>query len=172
MLPRNRIASQKGGTIVPLLLPWCSSLSQASQIRCEIICTSHVMEIWFGFILLGNAMCQHRVCSHVCCIPRVETGAQLCYKSSRCSPQKRTLELVCFIHLSGSKTRGDSSQGIWDMAVPCRVKLAASQAPVTGNLTQITKGSTDCVWHVHTLPSDAMSLFCRDYLCVAICIFV
>lgn len=76
-------------------------------------------------------------------------------------------ERLCF-----SETGGDSDPSIWDTAVPCRIRTAASQAPATGNLTQITKGSTDCVWHVHRLPSETMSLFCVDYLCVGICTLV
>lgn len=60
-------------------------------------------------------------------------------------PKRGNLGSFVSVHLSASKTRGDSSQGIWDMSVPCRLKHAESQAPVTGNLTQITKGSSDCV---------------------------
>lgn len=54
---------------------------------------------------------------------------------------------------------------------PCRIKQAMSQVPVTGNLTQITKGRTDCIWQVHPLPPDATSLFGLGYSCVCICIF-
>lgn len=108
-------------------------------------------------------------------LPSGDCGGHRCQKASWCAaahvPNRGCLSSFVWLLYSGSVTRGDSDRSIWDTGAPCRIKQAMSQAPVTGNLTQITKGRTDCIWQVHPLPLDAMSLFCLDYLCVSACIF-
>lgn len=120
-----------------------------------VICTSRVMQIRLGFTLLGEAPCQSRVCSHVRCVSTVGTGGEggwgptmsgvLLVQYGRVPPNRGRSGSFVEVRLSGCETRGDSDRSVWDTAAPCRIKQAASRAPVTGNLTQITKGSADRV---------------------------
>lgn len=82
-------------------------------------------------------------------LPSGDRGAHRCLEASWCAavhfPNRGRLGSFVWLLYSSSVTRGDSDRSIWDTGAPCRIKQAMSQVPVTGNLTQITKGRTDCI---------------------------
>lgn len=139
---QNWLPNGNKSQTLPLLLPQCPCLSQASQIRCV---PSYVHHMWCRSDLASFSWVKH--CVSIECVHMLAAslgwrqGPNFVRSPPGAVPQKRTLGLICFKHLSGSKTRGDSNHGIWDMAVPCRIKQTTSQAPVTGNLTQIRKAA-------------------------------
>lgn len=129
-----------------LFLPQCFPLIQPSQISFELSCMSHVKKIRFGFTLRSKALSQFRVCLHVqygapsFCILRRYPGAV------QCTSLAEDAWSHMFSYFTLALRQKETVAGPFGTRYsPAELNRLLSQAPVTGNLTQITKGSSDCI---------------------------
>lgn len=141
------------------------------------------MQIRFGFALLGKALCQPWVYSHVRCIFRVVTGCvcvggggQPCQKSSWCTTvfpsPTRDAGAHLFRYVSLALRHGETvteASGTWQsLAELNRLCLKAQWQEISLRSQKAALIASDmCI----PFPSDATSLFCLDHLCVSVCIF-
>lgn len=152
------------------MCPKCLCCCHAASVRHHKSVLSHHMDvtrdadpIWLYSHWVK--LCAGLECVHMSAASPVwRRRGQPCQRSSwgttvLSSPTRDAWALCFRSSLPRCETRGDSDRSIWDTAVPCRIKQAVSQGPLTGNLTQITKGSADWSWHVH-----AFSLGCNIFV--------